>query len=399
MPPSSLCFLVSLISASITATVGSPLGNTVKLATHSARSVGNGIQVESYHPPSTFETYGEGVQHPLQRRDDSNVTLEASSVAFVQQRLGVNASVVSFTSGFSGEVAKHAYIKQTHVSHGIDTTNRIEASLIITYRTGYLLPMRSLMLLLITTTSENSKVVAFGSSFVKPTSIASSTPSVSLSAAISKAEESLLGTHNGHPTSLQYIAKSDGSAALTHAIQIQNETAVTFYEAFVDAHSGELIHITDYKAPASYRVLPIQKEILTQGFEVLDDPQDPLASPNGWHTVGSTTYKGNNAMSYQGGVTSLSAPSSPVLNFIYTQNPDISPTVAPNPDAARTNAFYIVNTLHDTWYRYGFTEAAFNFQADNFGKGGLGNDYVTIAVQSDAGLDNADFITPPELAD
>ncbi|KAG5350575.1 hypothetical protein C0989_010341 [Termitomyces sp. Mn162] len=375
-------------------TVGSPLGRTSKLATHSVRSVGRGIQVESFHPPSTFETYEQGIDHPLQRRDNQNVTLKDSSVAFVQQRLGVNASTVSFRTGFSGEVAKHAYVTQIH--NGIPFANAL-ANVAFNH---------------------DDKVVAFGSSFVKPSSvyrlpndylmnllsflaasIASSTPSVPLSAAISKAEESLLGTYNNHATSIQYIVKSDGSATLTHAIQIQNETAVTFYEAFIDAHSGELIHVTDYKAPASYRALPIQEEIPTEGFKTLDDPQDILASPDGWHTVGNTTYnatRGNNAMSYQGGVTMLSAPSSPVLNFIYPQNPDISPTMFPNVDAARTNTFYIVNTLHDTWYRYGFTEAAYNFQADNFGKGGLGNDYVTIAVQSDAGLDNSDFLTPPD---
>ncbi|KAG6892548.1 hypothetical protein C0993_003564, partial [Termitomyces sp. T159_Od127] len=121
-------------------------------------------------------------------------------------------------------------------------------------------------------------------------SIASSTPSVSLSDAISKAEESLLGTYNNHPTTIQYVVKTDGTAALAHAIQIQNETSVTFYEAFIDAHSGELIHITDYKSFASYRALPIQKELPTEGFETIVDPQDTLSSPDGWHTVGNVTY-------------------------------------------------------------------------------------------------------------
>jgi extracellular elastinolytic metalloproteinase len=41
-------------------------------------------------------------------------------------------------------------------------------------------------------------------------------------------------------------------------------------------------------------------------------------------------------------------------------------------------------------------QAAFNFQNNNFGKGGLGNDRVTISVQSTAGVNNADFSTPPE---
>jgi hypothetical protein len=45
---------------------------------------------------------------------------------------------------------------------------------------------------------------------------------------------------------------------------------------------------------------------------------------------------------------------------------------------------------------YGFTEAAFNFQQDNFGLGGLGNDSVRCHVQSSIGFNNAGFGTPPE---
>lgn len=56
-------------------------------------------------------------------------------------------------------------------------------------------------------------------------------------------------------------------------------------------------------------------------------------------------------MAFQGVSTSLTAATSSVLNFIYNQNPAISPATAPNVDAARTNAFYIVNTLHDVTYR------------------------------------------------
>jgi len=43
------------------------------------------------------------------------------------------------------------------------------------------------------------------------------------------------------------------------------------------------------------------------------------------------------------------------------------------------------NLLHDIHYQYGFTEAAGNFQANNYGRGGIGNDQL-LAV-ADAGLD------------
>ena len=37
-----------------------------------------------------------------------------------------------------------------------------------------------------------------------------------------------------------------------------------------------------------------------------------------------------------------------------------------------------------------------SFQNDNFGKGGKGNDRVTVSVQDSAGTNNADFSTPAE---
>lgn len=57
-----------------------------------------------------------------------------------------------------------------------------------------------------------------------------------------------------------------------------------------------------------------------------------------------------------------------------------------NSDAARTNVFYIINTVHDVWYEYGFTEAAFNFQQTSVQTGGVGGDRVLASVQNSEGL-------------
>ena len=46
--------------------------------------------------------------------------------------------------------------------------------------------------------------------------------------------------------------------------------------------------------------------------------------------------------------------------------------------------------------RYEFTEKFLDFQTNNFGKGGKGNDSITVSVQDKAGIDNADFTTPPD---
>ncbi len=83
--------------------------------------------------------------------------------------------------------------------------------------------------------------------------------------------------------------------------------------------------------------------------------------------------------------------SSAPLNFIYVQDPTKEPNaLQANIDAARVNTFYLVNTVHDISYLYGFTEAAFNFQNNNFGRGGAGNDRIQVSVQDTSGKNNGE---------
>ncbi|KAJ7724338.1 Fungalysin metallopeptidase-domain-containing protein [Mycena olivaceomarginata] len=67
-----------------------------------------------------------------------------------------------------------------------------------------------------------------------------------------------------------------------------------------------------------------------------------------------------------------------------------------NVNAVHVNNFYLVNSIHDITYRYGFTEKAFNFQNNNFSLGGKAVDRVTASIQDSAGTNNADFSTPPD---
>ncbi|KAH9164614.1 Fungalysin metallopeptidase-domain-containing protein [Lactarius sanguifluus] len=348
---------------------------TSKHATHRTRAVGadGSLKLEIFHPESTFEGFGvEGLDHPLARRA-GNFDIKAASVSFLASKLGIQQNDVYFRTSAKAEVAQHAFLKQQ--INGVPVANAV-ANVAF---------------------SDDGKVLSFSSSFVKPSGSAEQTPTVSLNEAIATAEKALDGTHNGHPATLEFLIQPDGSAVLTHVIQIQNESAGTWVEAFVDAHSNKVVSVTDFVAKASYRVLPFNEEILTEGFQTLTDPQDLTASSLGWHNTGTTstiTTAGNNVFAAKG--STATSQSSATLNFIYTQNAAQAPTVAVNVAAAVVNAFYIVNTVHDVTYRYGFTESTFNFQTNNFGKGGLGNDRVTVSVQDPAGTDNADFSTPPD---
>lgn len=69
-------------------------------------------------------------------------------------------------------------------------------------------------------------------------------------------------------------------------------------------------------------------------------------------------------------------------------NPDVYP--------GAVNLFYFNNVEHDYLYSIGFTEPFWNFQLDNFGKGGAGGDSIIAQVQDGSGTNNANMGTPAE---
>ncbi len=73
-----------------------------------------------------------------------------------------------------------------------------------------------------------------------------------------------------------------------------------------------------------------------------------------------------------------------------------SPAMIDFQKAAVTQLFFINNWFHDEMYRLGFTESARNFQHDNFGRGGVGNDRVSAEAQDCSGVNNANFSTPAD---
>ena len=154
----------------------------------------------------------------------------------------------------------------------------------------------------------------------------------------------------------------------------------------------------------SYNVFPPPYESPNHGPQTLvEDPADSLASPYGWHDIDGmdgpefTITRGNNAHAYQDRDNSnSSAGDEPdggtdlIFDFPY------GPTFEPGQmvDAAVTNLFYWVNFMHDFSYRYGFDEAAGNYQQNNYGNGGISGDIVIAEAQAGAEAgqaNNAEF--------
>jgi extracellular elastinolytic metalloproteinase len=142
----------------------------------------------------------------------------------------------------------------------------------------------------------------------------------------------------------------------------------------------------------------------TEGSRVqLTNPWDTTASEFGWQSIGTTTYttsRGNNAIAQSnpsGGTAYLNnyRPNSATQNFVYPYTTASTPPSS-YVDASITQLFYTVNTYHDLLYLLGFNERAGNFEVNNNGQGGVGNDQAILNTQDGSGTNNANFATPPD---
>ena len=166
---------------------------------------------------------------------------------------------------------------------------------------------------------------------------------------------------------------------------------------------------------SSYRVIPFPAEspIHPGGGHALHVNPWLLAPGNptslGWHNDGSAYYentRGNNVYAYEDrnadnlpGLSGVSSTTQPDLNFDFTPDYTLEPTVtspSPNQQFNTTNLFYWNNLIHDLAYIYGFTESARNFQNNNQGRGSAGADYVLAEAQDGGGTNNANFATPAD---
>lgn len=157
--------------------------------------------------------------------------------------------------------------------------------------------------------------------------------------------------------------------------------------------------------PAAYNVFALPVESPNHGPRTIEvDPHDPFSSPFGWHDTNGqngaeyTITRGNNVYAYDD-IDDNNAPgfspdggSSLVFDFPYSGAND--PT--DNLSAALTNLFYWNNIMHDVWYPYGFDEQSGNFQDNNYGNGGIDDDYVLAEAQDGSGTNNANFATPED---
>lgn len=245
---------------------------------------------------------------------------------------------------------------------------------------------------------------------------------------------------------LPYQTESEGKTitklALTWNVRFNTLDRKNAWSTHVDAISGEVLTVKDevihcdfgtpnhLAAPhiCTENIRPATSKtnaLVANSYSVFDYPlespnhgsQTTVTNPytrfapvnagpgatNGWHTDGTNTYtntRGNNVwakddIANDNETTIGYSPSSATLefNFPYTHS---TGTAATNLSAAVTNLFYWNNVMHDVLWRYGFDEPSGNFQTNNQGRGGQGNDFVYADAQDGSGTNNANFQTPTD---
>ncbi|MES2598580.1 MAG: M36 family metallopeptidase [Verrucomicrobiota bacterium] len=214
---------------------------------------------------------------------------------------------------------------------------------------------------------------------------------------------------------LVWVPMDEKTLRLAWDVTMTSRSRAEMYRVLVDAQTSEVLvrhALTAYISPATYRVYTQESPTpRSPGHESPSSLQpasisrqdvtlsalDTNASPNGWINDGENITSGNNTDTY----TDTDDSNTPDLPRT-TGNPsrvfnfplDLSQPPASFKDAANTQLFYLTNRIHDRLYQLGFTEAAGNFQVDNFGRGGQASDPVNAEAQDGSGIDNANFSTP-----
>ncbi len=189
------------------------------------------------------------------------------------------------------------------------------------------------------------------------------------------------------------------------------------FRILIDAQTGEVLlrrSLTNYISDASYRVYTSDSPSpFSPGLSAPVSTQPPLmarvlivtnafntnASPNGWMDDGANETRGNNVDAHldrdNNNVADTPRPQgSP--NRVFDIPIDLTKAPSTYTNASVVQLFFLCNWYHDKLYELGFTEAAGNFQVNNFGRGGLGNDAVQADAQDGGGFNNANFSTPPD---
>lgn len=178
--------------------------------------------------------------------------------------------------------------------------------------------------------------------------------------------------------------------------------AARLYEILIDAQDGKLLFRHNAYVNAG------QARVWTQSPSQ-GGSRTLVTFPDGWLPVAGTVTTGNNVDAF---IDANGDDQPDALNSAEFQNGRAASasqnfdftfgdgTLGMDPrnfkSSSATSLFYFVNIAHDFYYSLGFTEAAGNFQTDNFNQGGVGGDAVLAEAQNGRVTNNSQFGPTPE---
>ncbi|MUV14515.1 M36 family metallopeptidase [Noviluteimonas gilva] len=199
------------------------------------------------------------------------------------------------------------------------------------------------------------------------------------------------GFHDGPIVTRVAVPLADGGMQVGFLVETWREAGNDLVETLVSG-DGRVLDTSHRTARDDYRVFTV---------DPIATPQAIVSGPTNWLFNGShlsDNITGNNVHAYldtdNNGLPDAGGTRVSDRRFLSTFNPAVQPSVGNNPDVAVQNLFYLNNVIHDRLYAAGFDEAAGNFQQNNFGLGGRGNDSVNAEAQDGGSTDNANFATP-----
>ena len=155
-------------------------------------------------------------------------------------------------------------------------------------------------------------------------------------------------------------------------------------------------------ASGSYKAYILPTESPIHGDQsVITQPHDAEASPFGWHDINGmdgadfTVTRGNNVHAYlddDGDGFSDGAEPSGGDDLIFDFEHLVDADADRSYNAGVVNLFYSINAMHDLLYRFGFDEAAGNYQFNNYGNGGIENDPIIAREAAPGAANNATWL-------
>ena len=212
------------------------------------------------------------------------------------------------------------------------------------------------------------------------------------------------------PVNAYYVVVDAEGRMLWRKNITNDQTQSATYQVY--RNSSAYIDTADSPAPLSPG--PLDPTLGTQGaittrtnVTLIGNEAPNTFNNNGWITDGANITDGNalEAGIDRDGTNGVDAPQTGNPNRVFdsTWNPPPgSPPPGDDPLTAQAQRgaviqmFYAMNRYHDKLYQLGFNEQSFNFQNDNFGRGGSGADRVSAEGQDSSGTNNANFSTPAD---